>query len=62
MEQALKFAGIIPNLDQSGTKSNYDKMAKCGSHLLRRTLMNLMLPLRKSQPFFYDLYHKKTAR
>ncbi len=58
-EQALKFAGIIPNLDQSGTKSTYGKMAKCGSHLLRRTLMNLMLPLRQSQHYFYELYHKK---
>lgn len=58
-EQALKFASIIPNLDQSGTKSTYGKMAKYGSHLLRRTLMNLMLPLRRYQPYFYELYHKK---
>lgn len=61
-EQALKFAGIIPNLDESGTKSTYGKMAKCGSHLLRRTLMNLMLPLRNSQPYFYELYHKKRQK
>lgn len=61
-DQVLKFAGIIPNLDESGTISNYGKMAKCGSHLLRRVLINLMLPLRNSQPCFYDFYHKKRQK
>lgn len=57
--EALKYTGIIPNINQSGQSDIKGKMSKCGSSHLRCVLMRAMMPLRNSQPVFKSLYKQK---
>lgn len=57
--EALKYTGIVPNINQSGKSDIKGKMSKCGSSHLRCTLIRAMLPLRNSQPVFKAVYKLK---
>jgi transposase len=57
--EALKYTGIIPNINQSGKSDVKGKMSKCGSAHLRCALMRAMMPLRNSQPVFKNVYQLK---
>ncbi|MDD4388538.1 MAG: IS110 family transposase [Bacilli bacterium] len=57
--EALKYTGIIPNINQSGKSDFKGKISKCGSSYLRCALMRAMMPLRNSQPVFHNVYQLK---
>lgn len=57
--QMLAFAGIEPEINESGTESHGGKMVKRGSSQLRYTLINCCLPLIRFDMTFATYYAKK---
>lgn len=57
--QMLAFAGIEPEINESGTESHGGKMVKHGSSQLRYTLINCCLPLIRFDMTFATYYAKK---
>lgn len=57
----LSFAGLEPDVIQSGTMFSKGKMVKRGSGYLRYSLMSVALMVIKYNPVFYDYYYKKRS-
>ena len=57
----LAFAGIEPEINDSGTESHGGRMVKHGSSRLRYVLLNACLPLIRFDLTFAAYYAKKRA-
>ena len=57
----LSFAGLEPDIIESGTMSCRGKMVKHGSGYLRYSLMNIALTVIRFNNTFYDYYYKKIS-
>ena len=57
----LSFAGLEPDIIESGTISSKGKMVKHGSGYLRYPLMNVALTVIRYNNTFYDYYYKKIS-
>lgn len=59
-KQIIKFAGVNPFVYESGTKSiEQTAIEKKGSKYLRKTLYQVILPILRYNPVFYNYYKKK---
>ena len=57
----LAFAGLEPNVIQSGTLEHNGKMVKHGFGHLRYVIINTAMSILKYSPTFYDYYLKKRS-
>lgn len=60
--QMLTFAGIEPEINESGTESHGGRMVKHGSSQFRYVLLNVCLPLIHFNLTFATYYAKKRAK
>jgi transposase len=61
VDKCLAFAGLEPQKHDSGQSHRDGKMHKHGSKYLREALMNVVIPLIRSNVVFAEYYRKKRA-
>ena len=61
--KVIKFAGVAPYEHQSSQyKAEHMPITKKGSKYLRKTLYQIILPVIKTNPVFYEYYHLKRSQ